>query len=512
MGEKVLLTGISGFIAKHVALELLNSGYEVLGTVRDINSIEITKKTLEENNASTENLSFVELDLLKDNGWDKAAEGCKYIIHVASPFPLKVSNDRESLTPAAKDGTLRVLNAGINANVEHIVKTSSIVCMYRKPNRTNPYTFGENDWTDLEWDKTTDYFVSKTRAEKAAWELMESKGIKNKLTCINPGFVLGDFLNEKSCTSMEYIKQLLQGKYPAAPKFSVMISHVKDIAKAHVLSLNNKKAEGRRLIVGSEGTLGIITEITIKLYGIPEVIAGGRVTFPSIKDATEAVIMVIQAGIPVARIELLDQEQVKACNNYSKLNLPEEPLLLLEFHGSESSVKEQSEFFSEIVADFGGNNFESTSNNEERNKLWQARWDVYYSVKALINNGRVYSTDVCLPISNITECVNYAEEQAKKFGLRAPMVGHLGDGNFHVLLPFDPENKETYKKIREFNDLLINKALELKGTITGEHGVGLHKKEYLLKEHADNIPLMKLIKRSIDQNNIMNPGKIFDLN
>ena len=150
MNEKVLLTGISGFIAKHVAIELLNSGYEVLGTVRDINSIEITKKTLEENNASTEKLSFVELDLLKDDGWDKAAKGCKYIIHVASPFPLKVSNDRESLTPAAKDGTLRVLNAGINANVEHIVKTSSIVCMYRKPNRANPYTFGENDWTDLE--------------------------------------------------------------------------------------------------------------------------------------------------------------------------------------------------------------------------------------------------------------------------------------------------------------------------------------------------------------------------
>ena len=252
MSEKVLLTGISGFIAKHVAIELLNSGYEVLGTVRDINSIEITKKTLEDNNASIKNLSFVELDLLKDDGWDKAAEGCKYIIHVASPFPLKVSNDRESLTPAAKDGTLRVLNAGINAKVEHIVKTSSIVCMYRKANRTNPYTFGENDWTDLEWDKTTDYFVSKTRAERAAWELMESKGIKNKLTCINPGFVLGDFLNEKSCTSMEYIKQLLQGKYPAAPKFSVMISHVKDIAKAHVLSLNNKKAEGRILIVGSK--------------------------------------------------------------------------------------------------------------------------------------------------------------------------------------------------------------------------------------------------------------------
>ena len=209
MSKKVLLTGISGFIAKHVAIELLNSGYEVLGTVRNSNSIEQTKKTLQENNVAINNLSFVELDLLKDEGWNEAAEGCKYIIHVASPFPLKVSNDRESLTPAAKDGTLRVLNAGINAGVEHFVKTSSIVCMFRKPNRSNPYTFGENDWTDLDWDKTTDYFVSKTRAEKAAWDLMESKGLKNSLTCINPGFILGDFLNEKNCTSMEYIKQLL---------------------------------------------------------------------------------------------------------------------------------------------------------------------------------------------------------------------------------------------------------------------------------------------------------------
>ena len=268
MNGKVLLTGISGFVAKHVAIELLNSSYEVLGTVRNKDSIEQTKKTLEENNVSTEKLSFVELDLLKDDGWNEAAKGCKYIIHVASPFPLKVSNDRESLTPAAKDGSLRVLNAGIEAEVEHIVKTSSIVCMYRKPNRTNPYTFGENDWTDLEWNKTTDYFVSKTRAEIAAWELMESKGIKNKLTCINPGFVLGDFLNEKSCTSMEYVKQLLQGKYPAAPKFSVMISHVKDIAKAHVLSLNNKKAGGRRLIVGS-GVRSILELSKIMAENIP---------------------------------------------------------------------------------------------------------------------------------------------------------------------------------------------------------------------------------------------------
>ena len=183
-----------------------------------------------------------------------------------------------------------------------------------------------------------------------------------------------------------------------------------------------------------------------------------------------------------------------------------------EFHGSEASNKENINIVEEISKDNQGSAFKWAKDLEERNKLWKARWDVYYSVKALINNGRVYSTDVCLPISKITECVNFAEEQTKKLGLRAPMVGHLGDGNFHVLLPYDPNNKQTYNKIRDFSDKLIQKTLDLNGTITGEHGIGLHKKSYLLKEHGDNIPLMKLIKRSIDQNNIMNPGKIFDLN
>ena len=253
MSEKVLLTGISGFVAKHVAIELLNSGYEVLGTVRNSNSIEQTKKTLEENKVSTEKLSFVELDLLKDEGWNEAAIGCKYIIHVASPFPLKVSNDRESLTPAAKDGTLRVLNAGINAGVDQIVKTSSIVAMFRKPNRTNPYTFGEQDWTDENWvEGVNDYFLSKTKAERVAWELMESKGLKNKLTTICPGGVFGDALDKKGGTSIEYVRQFMAGKFPGAPKFAVLISDVKDIAKAHVACIGNNKVGGRRLIVGKE--------------------------------------------------------------------------------------------------------------------------------------------------------------------------------------------------------------------------------------------------------------------
>ena len=261
------------------------------------------------------------------------------------------------------------------------------------------------------------------------------------------------------------------------------------------------------LFIGSEGTLGIITEVQLRLSPIPESIMSAVCHFPTLENAVQTAQQVIQYGVPIARIEMLNKDQMGISINYSKLkDIEAVPTLFFEFHGSEASNNENIKIVEEISKDNNGSSFKWAKDLEERNKLWKARWDVYYSVKALINNGRVYSTDVCLPISNITECVNYAEEQAKKFGLRAPMVGHLGDGNFHVLLPFDPENKETYKKIREFNDLLINKALELKGTITGEHGVGLHKKEYLLKEHADNIPLMKLIKRSIDQNNIMNPG------
>ena len=252
MSNKVLLTGISGWIAKHTAIELLNSGYEVLGTFRNNTLIEQTKETISKH-APIDNLSFVELDLLKDDGWNEAAKGCRYIFHVASPFPMKVSSNRENLLPVAVDGTLRVLNAGLNAGVEQIIKTSSIVAMFRKPNRTNPYTFGENDWSDENWiEGVSDYFLSKTKAEKAAWRLMESKGLKNKLTTINPGGVFGDALDKKGGTSIEYIRQFMKGKFPGAPKFAVLISDVKDIAKAHVACIGNKKVGGRRLIVGKD--------------------------------------------------------------------------------------------------------------------------------------------------------------------------------------------------------------------------------------------------------------------
>jgi D-lactate dehydrogenase (cytochrome) len=267
------------------------------------------------------------------------------------------------------------------------------------------------------------------------------------------------------------------------------------------------------LFIGSEGTLGIITEVQLRLSPIPESIMSAVCHFPSLEKAVQTAQQVIQYGVPIARIEMLNKEQMEISINYSKLkDIEAVPTLFFEFHGSELSNQENIKIVEEISKDNDGSSFKWAKDLNERNKLWKARWDVYYSVKALINNGRVYSTDVCLPISKITECVNFAEMETKKLGLRAPMVGHLGDGNFHVILPYDPKEEGTYDKIRDFSDLLINKTLELNGTITGEHGVGLHKKAYLLKEHGDSIPLMKSIKKSIDQNNIMNPGKIFDLN
>ena len=267
------------------------------------------------------------------------------------------------------------------------------------------------------------------------------------------------------------------------------------------------------LFIGSEGTLGIITEVQLRLSPIPESMMSAICHFNTLEEAVQTAQETIQYGVPIARIEMLNKDQMDISINYSKLkDIKTLPTLFFEFHGTEISNKESIKIVEEISKNNNGSAFKWADTLEERNHLWRARWDVYYSVKALVDNGRVYSTDVCVPISKITECVKFAEEEVKKFGLRAPMVGHLGDGNFHVLFPYDPNDKSIYKKIREFSDLLIDKTLELEGTITGEHGVGLHKKSYLLKEHPDNIPVMKTIKRSLDPNNIMNPGKIFDIN
>ena len=264
-----------------------------------------------------------------------------------------------------------------------------------------------------------------------------------------------------------------------------------------------------RLMVGSEGTLGITTEITLKLYGIPEVIAGGRVSFPSVKDATDAVIMTVQAGIPVARIEFLDTAQVIAVNNYSKTNLPEAPLLLLEFHGSEASVKEQSELFGEIASDFGGNDFEWTSNNEDRNKLWKARHDAYWSCKAVRPEAEIYSTDVCVPISKLSDCITETIEDMKKNELIGPIVSHAGDGNFHVALLIDKKSDEELKKLDDFLIRISERAIRMDGTCTGEHGVGQGKRKYMLKELGGAVDIMKKVKNAFDPNKIMNPGKLF---
>ena len=267
------------------------------------------------------------------------------------------------------------------------------------------------------------------------------------------------------------------------------------------------------LFIGSEGTLGIITEVQLRLSPIPESIMSAVCYFPDLDSAVQTAQEVIQYGVPIARIEMLNKEQMEISIKYSKLdNIKASPTLFFEFHGSEASNNESISIVEELSKNNGGSDFQWASSPEEQKKLWKARHDVYYSVKALGNNMKVYSTDVCVPISRLVECISWAENEVKKLGLTAPMVGHVGDGNFHSIVLYDPKDEDKQKKIREYSDNLISKALELEGTITGEHGIGLQKKHYLLKEHPDNLPVMKSIKRSIDPNNIMNPGKIFDLN
>ncbi|MFL2543245.1 MAG: FAD-binding oxidoreductase [Alphaproteobacteria bacterium] len=265
------------------------------------------------------------------------------------------------------------------------------------------------------------------------------------------------------------------------------------------------------LFVGSEGTLGIITEVQLKLSPIPESIMSAVCQFQDLESAVITAQEIIQYGASIARIELLNKDQMEISIKYSNLdNFTPLPTLFYEFHGSEDSNKESIEIVEEISKSHNGSDFTWARTTEERNKIWKARHNVYYSVKAQGNDIRIYTTDVCVPISNLVECIQFAENEIQNNGLKAPMVGHVGDGNFHVTIIYDPKKEDQYKYIRSFSDKLIDKALKLEGTITGEHGIGLQKKEYLLKQHPDNIHLMKSIKKSFDQNNIMNPGKIFD--
>ncbi len=264
-----------------------------------------------------------------------------------------------------------------------------------------------------------------------------------------------------------------------------------------------------RLFVGAEGTLGIITSVTLKLQGIPAKISGGVCAFPSLKAACDAVIMTIQMGIPVARIELLDEMQMKAVNAYSKLSYAEKPTLFVEFHGTEETVALQAEQFREIAAEYGSDEFLYTANAEERAQLWKARHNAYWAGRALAPELNGLSTDVCVPISMLADCVAETQTDIRDSGLLATIVGHAGDGNFHVLLLFNDKDPAEIARTEAFMARLNARALAMEGTCTGEHGVGQGKMSYLEQELGSAIPLMRSIKKSLDPDNIFNPGKIF---
>ena len=263
-----------------------------------------------------------------------------------------------------------------------------------------------------------------------------------------------------------------------------------------------------RLFVGSEGTLGIITEITLRLYGIPAALSSAMCSFPSVKDAVDTVIQTIQTGIPVARIELADAVQMDAINKYSKLDQPVAPTLWLEFHGTEAGVAEQAEMVQAIAADHGGANFAWTANPEDRKKLWQARHDAAYANKALRTGAQVWATDVCVPISRLAECIVETQKDIEQSFLPAPIVGHVGDGNFHLTLVLKPEDPKEVAEAERLNDRLVKRALTMDGTCTGEHGVGYGKLDFLIAEHGEAVSVMRSIKQALDPDNILNPGKI----
>ncbi|MGA0382880.1 MAG: FAD-binding oxidoreductase [Arenicellales bacterium] len=263
-----------------------------------------------------------------------------------------------------------------------------------------------------------------------------------------------------------------------------------------------------RLFVGSEGTLGVITEITLRLYGIPESIGSAVCTFPDLDSAVSTVISTIQFGVPIARIELIDEVQIDAINRYSKTDLAIAPTLFLEFHGTERGVEEQSQIVQELAAETGGSDFKWTTNTEERNRLWQARHDAAYACKALMPNGEIWATDVCVPISQLAECIRETQRDIRESKLIAPIVGHVGDGNFHLVLLVDKENPEETARAQALHERMVMRALAMGGTCTGEHGIGYGKLDFLIAEHGEAVSVMRSIKQALDPDNIMNPGKI----
>ncbi|MEM8986733.1 MAG: FAD-linked oxidase C-terminal domain-containing protein [Pseudomonadota bacterium] len=264
-----------------------------------------------------------------------------------------------------------------------------------------------------------------------------------------------------------------------------------------------------RLFVGSEGTLGVITEINLRLHGIPEAISGGRCVFNELSDAVDAVTLCIQSQLPVARLELLDELQMRAINRYAKLELPEKSSLFFEFHGTPDAVNESAVRFQDIVEDCGGGGFVSETDPDRRNEIWKARHAAYYAAKALMPGCTGFATDVCVPISNLSQCVVETKQDITEMGLTAPIVGHVGDGNFHVLCLFKEGDTDELHRIERFNEKLVKRALAFEGTCTGEHGIGTGKMKYLEMEIGAAVPLMRQIKAALDPQGIMNPGKIF---
>jgi D-lactate dehydrogenase (cytochrome) len=264
-----------------------------------------------------------------------------------------------------------------------------------------------------------------------------------------------------------------------------------------------------RLLVGSEGTLGVITEVSLRLYGLPEVIGGAVCSFASLDGAVATVIEAIQLGIPVARLELLDEVQVDACNRFSDIGLPVAPLLLVEFHGSPVTVEDHASAFAAIADVHGGGGWAWTTDASERDRLWAARHQAYYAAKALRPGALAIPTDVCVPISRLARCILETRADIDRTGLIAPIVGHVGDGNFHVLLLFDPDDATERTLARELNDRLVARALAMGGTCTGEHGIGSGKLEFMLAEHDPAaLAMMSAIKHALDPAGILNPGKV----
>ena len=264
-----------------------------------------------------------------------------------------------------------------------------------------------------------------------------------------------------------------------------------------------------RLFVGSEGTLGIITELTVKLYPVPEAMSAAVCAFPNIDAAVTTVIQTIQMGIPVARIELLDALTLTAINRFSKTTLPERPTLFFEFHGSQSSVAEQAEFVQQIAGENGGENFEWASRPEDRTRLWQARHDAYFACLQMKPGGRAFPTDVCVPISRLAECIAATNEDLQQVSIPIMLFGHVGDGNFHLVVLVDPANEKDMQEAEWINERVVERALAMEGTCTGEHGIGLGKKKFMVREHgADAVEVMRALKAALDPDDLLNPGKI----